>query len=54
MAPPQSIETLQNELADYQAKQLPQPAWPLDDLLLSPPPFDAMRPFRDYPATAPY
>jgi tetratricopeptide (TPR) repeat protein len=54
MAPPQAIETMQNELTAYQAKELPQPAWPEDDPLLAPPPFDAARPFRDYPATLPY
>lgn len=32
-----------------QARELPRPAWPVDDPLLSPPPFDAARVLRDYP-----
>lgn len=54
MAPPQAIKIMQKELADYAAEQLPQPAWSEGDPLLMPPPFDATRPFRDYPANVPY
>ncbi len=36
------------------AGKLPQPAWQPGDPLLEPPPFDALRSFRDYPAAVPY
>ena len=54
MLAPRELEQMQSELHAYQAKQLPHPAWPGDDPLLSPPPFDARRTFRDYPAAKPY
>lgn len=42
------------ELSAYRSDELPAPAWPRDDPLLSPPPFDAERIIRDYPAITPY
>jgi tetratricopeptide (TPR) repeat protein len=53
MAPPGELEVMQQELAALRDQTLPAP-WPAGDPLLSPPPFDPLRPFRDYPATAPY
>ena len=54
MLPPLEREQMQRELAAYEADELPLPAWPDDDPLLAPPPFDAARVFRDYPAVKPY
>jgi hypothetical protein len=53
MAPPPERDVMEMELAAYRDGRLP-PAWPAGDPLLGPPPFDPLRPFRDYPATAPY
>jgi len=53
MAPAGELDVMQQELAAYRDQRLPPP-WPIGDPLLSPPPFDPLRPFRDYPATAPY
>jgi tetratricopeptide (TPR) repeat protein len=53
MAPPAELDVMEAELAAYRDATLPPP-WPIGDQLLSPPPFDPLRPFRDYPATAPY
>jgi len=53
MAPPGELDVMKQELAAYRDETLPSP-WPVGDPLLSPPPFDPLRPFRDYPATAPY
>lgn len=53
MAPPPERDVMELELTAYQDGRLP-PAWPNGDPLLGPPPFDPLRPFRDYPATAPY
>lgn len=51
----QQLQTLRDTLAAYQDGLMPQqPVWPLDDPLLSPPPFDPMEPFRDYPSPVPY
>ena len=54
MAAPREQERIQAELAAYERNELPQPAWPEGDPLLSPPPFDPVAPFRDYPAAVPY
>ncbi|TVQ84391.1 MAG: tetratricopeptide repeat protein [Chromatiaceae bacterium] len=54
LVPPAERTLMEQELAAYRAGRLPQPAWPLDDPLLAPPPFDPQRPFRDYPAANPY
>jgi hypothetical protein len=54
MLPPPARDQARRELAAYTARELPLPAWPVDDPLLSPPPFDAERVFRDYPAIKPY
>jgi tetratricopeptide (TPR) repeat protein len=54
MAPPQELERLERELEAYESGRIPGPAWPADDPLLAPPPFDATRAFRDYPAVKPY
>ena len=58
MLPPpardQAREQARRALEAYTAGELPRPAWPADDPLLSPPPFDAARVFRDYPAIKPY
>jgi len=42
------------DLSAYERNELPQPAWPEGDPLFSPPPFDPVAPFRDYPAAVPY
>ncbi len=54
MAPPEEIATMNAELKAYGKREVPAPAWPLRDVLLSPPPFDPVAPFRDYPASVPY
>ncbi|HFD79002.1 MAG TPA: tetratricopeptide repeat protein [Gammaproteobacteria bacterium] len=55
MAPAERLQQLQDTLAAYRKKTLPQqPAWPLDDPLLSPPPLDAARVLREYPAAQPF
>jgi hypothetical protein len=54
MAPPAEQELMRAELKAYEAGELPQPAWPEGDPLLSPPPFEPVAPFRDYPAAVPY
>ncbi|MCF7985159.1 MAG: tetratricopeptide repeat protein [Thiohalocapsa sp.] len=54
MAPPAEMEAMRAELDAYRRGELPSPAWLPTDALLSPPRFDPMRPFRDYPATTPY
>ena len=43
-----------DELEALSAGEIPRPAWPEGDPLLSPPPFDAKRLMRDYPATKPF
>jgi len=53
MAPPVELEAMQQELAGYEAGEMPA-AWPQGDMMLSPPPFDPVAPFRDYPAAVPY
>jgi hypothetical protein len=54
MLPPAEREQTRRALEALTAGELPHPAWPADDPLLSPPPFDAARVFRDYPAIKPY
>ena len=54
MAPPSERAVMQAELDAYERGELPQPAWPEGAPLLSPPPFDPVGPFRDYPASVPY
>jgi tetratricopeptide (TPR) repeat protein len=54
MAPPTELQVMQAELDTYREGRLPADPWPERDLLLSPPPFDAVAPFRDYPASVPY
>ena len=54
MASRQEQAQLQAELQAYELGELPKPAWPESDPMLSPPPFDALAPFRDYPAAVPY
>ena len=54
MVPAAERARVQHELDAYESGELPAPAWPGDDPLLSPPPFDAARAFRDYPAVKPY
>lgn len=53
-APPGEAAVMQAELDAYQRHQVPAVAWPGGDVLLSPPPFDPVAPFRDYPASVPY
>lgn len=53
MMPAAELQQAKRELALYRDARIPG-AWPADDPLLSPPPFDPIRSFRDYPATAPY
>lgn len=50
----QARAVLETELADYRGHRLPGQPWPEGDPLLSPPPFDPIGPFRDYPAPVPY
>lgn len=54
MALPTELETMNRELASYNKGKKPPAAWPEGDPLLSPPPFDPLVPFRDYPAAVPY
>jgi hypothetical protein len=54
MAPPGEQTVIRAELEAFEKGELPQPAWPEGDPLLSPPPFDPVAPFRDYPAAVPY
>jgi len=54
MAEPAAKAELEAELRAYREGRLPMQAWPENDPLLSPPPFDPVAPFRDYPAVAPY
>jgi len=54
MAPPGERAVMQGELDAYERGGLPEPAWPEGAPLLSPPPFDPLAPFRDYPASVPY
>jgi hypothetical protein len=54
MAPPAELEGMRAELANYRDQKIPSDPWPVGDLLLSPPPFDPVAPFRDYPASVPY
>jgi tetratricopeptide (TPR) repeat protein len=53
-APPGEASAMQAELDAYKNHEVPAPAWPPGDALLSPPPFDPIAPFRDYPASVPY
>lgn len=52
--PPQTQALLDRELAAYREGRRDLEPWPAGDPLLSPPPFDPMGPFRDYPASVPY
>lgn len=54
MVPPSERALMARELADLRQGRTPGPAWPKGDPLLSPPPFDATRLMRDYPATKPF
>ena len=54
MASPGELDVMQGELAAIERRELPAEAWPEGDPLLAPPPFDAVAPFRDYPAAVPY
>jgi len=54
MAPPAEQRLITREHEALVAGELPQPPWPRDDPLLSPPSFDAKRLFRDYPALVPF
>ena len=54
MVPPSEQEAMKRELASYEKGKLPSNPWPAGDPLLSPPPFDPVAPFRDYPAAVPY
>ena len=40
--------------ASYRAQRLPEPAWPLQEPMLVPPPADPDSPMRNYPAGQPY
>lgn len=53
-APPGEASAMEAELDAYKKQEVPTPAWPPGDALLSPPPFDPIAPFRDYPASVPY
>lgn len=54
MAPPGELAIMNGEAEAYGRSQLPAEPWPEGDSLFSPPPFDAVAPFRDYPAAVPY
>ncbi len=54
MIPPAELAAMNEELDAYQKGEMPRQPWPVADLLLSPPPFDPVAPFRDYPAAEPY
>ena len=53
--PPATRAMLDRELAAYREGRTDDlEPWPAADPLLSPPPFDPIGPFRDYPANVPY
>ena len=54
MAAQREQDLMQEELAAYEQGRLPGNPWPPGDPSLSPPPFDPVAPFRDYPAAVPY
>lgn len=54
MVPPEERALMAQELAAYQDGRMPPVVWAVTDPLLSPPPFDARRLMRDYPAARPY
>ena len=45
---------LEQVAASYRSRRLPEPAWPLQDPMLMPPPADPDSPMRNYPAGQPY
>jgi tetratricopeptide (TPR) repeat protein len=53
-APPGELNLMMDELDAYREGRMPAEPWPAGDTLLSPPPFDPMAAFRDYPAATPY
>jgi hypothetical protein len=53
-ASPEERKILQQEMEAFESGRLPAEPWPKGDVLLSPPPFDPIAPFRDYPAAVPY
>lgn len=54
MASASELEAMDQELVALGNREMPAEAWPEGDPLLQPPPFDAVAPFRDYPAAVPY
>lgn len=54
MAPPGELAIMNDEAEAYGRSELPAEPWPEGDPLFSPPPFDPLAPFRDYPAAVPY
>jgi tetratricopeptide (TPR) repeat protein len=54
MAPPDELAIMSAEAHAYGSSQLPAEPWPEGDPLFSPPPFDPLAPFKDYPAAVPY
>lgn len=54
MTPPAELMAMNEELNSYEQGEIPAVAWPEGDPLLSPPPFDPVAPFRDYPSAVPY
>jgi hypothetical protein len=43
-----------DEMEAYREARVPADPWPDGDPFLSPPPFDPLAAFRDYPAAIPY
>ena len=54
MAPPEILAELEQALKAFEQQSLTIEPWPATDLLLGPPPFDPLAPFRDYPDAVPY
>jgi tetratricopeptide (TPR) repeat protein len=52
--PPSELKVLMDELDAYREGRMPDDPWADGDVLLSPPPFDPLAAFRDYPAATPY
>jgi tetratricopeptide (TPR) repeat protein len=52
--PPGERKLLMDEMAAYGEARVPDGPWPDGDPFLSPPPFDPLAAFRDYPAATPY
>jgi tetratricopeptide (TPR) repeat protein len=53
-APSRELKLVMDEMEAYREARVPADPWPDGDPFLSPPPFDPLAAFRDYPAAIPY